>query len=438
MNHADGSSDGASADAAVEVSSTPEDAAAVDAATDAPAEVAFDVADGDADDVDASDDAADAADAAEPCVPTPGPGSWRATSTVGAPKVFGHTAVWTGTELLVWGGSIFGENGSIAVGTGARYDPVADTWTPMSAVGAPEPRHGHAAVWLPVTQEMMVLGGFEVEAGVDRGGLYRPATNSWRPLPATNAPSGRLEPVLVSTGRVAILWCGRVNDVPLSGDGAVFDPVANQWHTITTSGAPPCTGAALAAWTGRELLVWGGNGAVRVAGELQGGQPTRAGGLYDPFSDKWRPLGPGAPMGRWSAGTAFGDGVFIATGGLVSPNDDIVEEGLRYDVATGTWRTLTADEPLFAESGAWLSGGPLCGGAAAFWGGLQHGRGGGGSYGNRGKLYLPGSDLWQQMSDVDAPSPRTSASVVSTGGSLIVFGGYAGAEAFNTGGVFTP
>src|SRR6185436_238044 len=41
----------------------------------------------------------------------------------------GHTAVWTGSVMIVWGG-----NG------GARYDPATDTWTATSTVNAPSAR----------------------------------------------------------------------------------------------------------------------------------------------------------------------------------------------------------------------------------------------------------------------------------------------------------
>ncbi|MCH7781137.1 MAG: hypothetical protein IH848_09835, partial [Acidobacteria bacterium] len=51
----------------------------------------------------------------------------------------GHTAVWTGTEMIVWGGMNGGHN------SGDRYDPATDTWTQMSRVGAPLGRRRHIA-----------------------------------------------------------------------------------------------------------------------------------------------------------------------------------------------------------------------------------------------------------------------------------------------------
>ena len=38
-----------------------------------------------------------------------------------------HTAVWTGSEMIVWGGWDGGYEAD-----GGRYDPVTDSWTPLA------------------------------------------------------------------------------------------------------------------------------------------------------------------------------------------------------------------------------------------------------------------------------------------------------------------
>jgi hypothetical protein len=101
--------------------------------------------------------------------------TWTPTSTsVHVPSGrYGHSAVWTGSEMIVWGGIIRGRWGATA--TGSHYDPVTATWTPTTSLGAPGGRFGHSAVW--TGSEMIVWGGgYEYSAGLEYrrdGGVYR-------------------------------------------------------------------------------------------------------------------------------------------------------------------------------------------------------------------------------------------------------------------------
>src|SRR5690349_264885 len=88
----------------------------------------------------------------------------------------GHTAVWTGTEMLVWGGS--GERG--ALWDGARYDPRTDAWKAMSTVGAPSPRSGHVAFW--AGREMLIWGGQRGARFLSDGARYDPGADTWTPM----------------------------------------------------------------------------------------------------------------------------------------------------------------------------------------------------------------------------------------------------------------
>src|SRR5437899_1779232 len=68
----------------------------------------------------------------------------------------GHTAVWTGSEMIVWGGSGH-EEGVGGINTGWRYNPATDSWTATTRVNAPSARRQHTAVW--TGSEMIVWGG---------------------------------------------------------------------------------------------------------------------------------------------------------------------------------------------------------------------------------------------------------------------------------------
>ncbi len=62
--------------------------------------------------------------------------------------------VWTGTEMIAWGGLA----GSIALNTGGRYNPATDTWTITSTKNAPTGRYYHSALWTGT--RMLIWGGF--------------------------------------------------------------------------------------------------------------------------------------------------------------------------------------------------------------------------------------------------------------------------------------
>ena len=56
-------------------------------------------------------------------------------------------------EMIVWGGY----NGASALNTGGRYNPSTDSWTATSTTNAPAGRSEHTAVW--TGSEMIVWGG---------------------------------------------------------------------------------------------------------------------------------------------------------------------------------------------------------------------------------------------------------------------------------------
>jgi N-acetylneuraminic acid mutarotase len=77
------------------------------------------------------------------------------SSTGAPPPRAGATAVWTGSLFVIWGGQ--DPNTNAFVGSGGAYDPVSDSWTSLSSTGAPVARSGHAAAW--TGSRMLIWGG---------------------------------------------------------------------------------------------------------------------------------------------------------------------------------------------------------------------------------------------------------------------------------------
>ena len=156
--------------------------------------------------------------------------------------------------------------------TGGLYDPATDTWTPTSTVGAPPAREGHTAVW--TGSKMIVWGGFGRPGGPSNtGGLYDPATDTWTPTSTVGAPTARGYHTAVWTGSKMIVWGGwdagglREHRRHLRSGHRHLD--ADE-HRRRSHGRAACH---TAVWTGSKMIVWGGRDAPG---------PTNTGGSYDP------------------------------------------------------------------------------------------------------------------------------------------------------------
>ena len=273
----------------------------------------------------------------------PATDTWTATSTVGAPEArVGHTAVWTGSKMIIWGGftieDVLGLPTPFYLNTGATYDPSTDTWTPTSPVEAPSVRQGHTAVW---TGSKMVVwggwGGLETPGGGDiplnTGGMYDPVYETWTPTSSVGAPAARQRHTAVWTGSDMIIWGGSYSE-DVGGwpqwvflnSGAAYSPSTDTWTPTSTIGAPVARNYHTAVSTGSKMIVWGGFTITTT-----GGVPLRTGSIYDPGTDAWTPtIADVAPSAR-SLHTAVSTGSkmiiwggetnaeMLNTGGIYSP-----------------------------------------------------------------------------------------------------------------------
>jgi len=182
--------------------------------------------------------------------------TWTPTSTASAPDARGnHTAIWTGSEMIVWGG--FGQGG--VLNTGGRYNSSTDSWTATTTLNAPTARFDHTAVWTGT--EMIVWGGSDNSAPLNTGGRYNPSADTWTTTSTTNAPSGRYSHTAVWTGNEMIVWGGTFNFTYFNTGGR-YNPKMNTWAPTTTTDAPDARYWHTAVWTGSEMIVWGGHNGV--------------------------------------------------------------------------------------------------------------------------------------------------------------------------------
>lgn len=282
--------------------------------------------------------------------------SWSPMSSVGEPAPRNFTAsAWTGSELLVWGGQSTSAS-SIRYGDGGRYDPASDSWTPISTIGAPDARTHHRGVW--TGSELIVWGGWTGTGRQmsDTGGRYDPATDSWTPTSQVNAPTQRRDFAMVWTGSRVLIWGGRDDDTGTDlSDGAAYDPATDTWTAIADASSVGLEGAVLGGylWSGTELLIFGGLGGP-------GAVTLTNGGRYDPLTDSWSAMSTvGEPSHRRSAAVAWtGDEMIVYGGqqGSFSETLEYLADGALYHPASDSWRPLPETPrsgPRSLHTGTW-------------------------------------------------------------------------------------
>jgi N-acetylneuraminic acid mutarotase len=177
----------------------------------------------------------------------PATDSWKpVTQTNAAYNTYGHSAIWTGTEMIVFGGV---SSSPVA----KRYKPATDTWKDATAVNDPGHRDHHGAVW---TGTEMVIWGGSIDAGRNpTGGRYNPATDTWRPTSIAPGLDARMWPVSVWSGTEAIFWGGYDQlFVKYYNDGGRYNPQTDSWTKTNLLNAP--SPRVSGVWTGKEMLPW--------------------------------------------------------------------------------------------------------------------------------------------------------------------------------------
>lgn len=266
----------------------------------------------------------------------PATDSWRTTGVCPIEGRNSEGAVWTGREVIVWGGR--GSGLFNYLDSGGRYDPVTNTWRVTSPVGAPHARSDLLAVWTGT--QMIVWGGQFHQPSPPTtlypgaGGRYNPSTDTWLPTTEVDAPPGAWLGAAVWTGSKMVVWGGENND--LVNSGGRYDPVADRWERTSTIGAPSARSWFSAVWTGREMVVWGGVGAAAGAISYR-----NDGGRYDPQADHWLPMQlTGAPSPRGGSTAIWTGRELIVWGGEFSPqsgNYNTLNTGGRYDPQLDSW-----------------------------------------------------------------------------------------------------
>jgi len=260
----------------------------------------------------------------------PNTDNWRLLATSPLRARARHTAVWTGEVMIVWGG----DGSPAANANGALYDPHADTWIPIADAGL-GPHSGHTATW--IGSEMIIYGGRGFASDDPVALAYDPTQDRWRSVTESGL-GNRSGHTAVWTGFELIIWGGWVFDPETeaeitSSSGAAYDPVTDEWRQLANSPLAPRSDHS-AVWTGTELVIWGGTSAPSSPGSLSDGA------AYDPVLDTWRTL-PDSPLAGRSSHSAIwtGDAMLIWGGHVRTSGSSWLQfgDGAILGVADSEW-----------------------------------------------------------------------------------------------------
>jgi hypothetical protein len=276
----------------------------------------------------------------------------RKDATALSPRHSGG-AVWTGKEVVIWGGAyVNGEGESktkISLGDGAHYDPEMDSWTPMPSAGAPSQRAAFAHVW--TGKEMLLWGGGHLGGAYYNDGCrYDPEQKQWSSLPQTGEiPKARDGFAYTWTGKKMLIWGGSSGGSILAQDpGGSYDPSLGTWKPLSVAGAPSGRHVAF-VWTGSKAFLWGGAGSCCPTTIFH-----ETGALYDPSADTWTPTTNTKVLTKRSAPFVWAGSVGVIWGGESA--EGIFEDGAIYnpeELNPGLrWKSIPSGAcPIKARSG---------------------------------------------------------------------------------------
>ncbi|MCI0414861.1 hypothetical protein L0222_18955 [bacterium] len=338
-------------------------------------------------------------------------------------KRMNHTAVWTGTHMIIWGG--YSPNTPLK--SGAKYDPATDSWRATPYNTAPTARYGHTAVWTGA--RMIVWGGStftdpkEPDYPLNTGKWFDPVTDTWTTMSTTGAPSARENHRAVLAGKEMLIWGG--SSGTFLNTGGRYRYSTDTWTPISTVRAPQARHTHTAVWTGDEMIVWGGYSASGL---------LRSGGRYDPSTDSWTDTFIDfltTPSARYHHTAVWIGKEMIVWGG--EANGVKMNTGGRYNPLTNAWYSVsTANAPEARAHHTAVSTGPRM----IVWGGWDND----GNSWITGGMYNPATNSWNETATYPAPGGRGKHTVVWTGLEMIVWGGYMFYQDtyFDSGGRYAP
>ena len=212
--------------------------------------------------------------------------TWTEMSTINAATGRRRaSSIWTGDNIIIWGGQNGNSSNIVDLNTGFKYNPISDSWTEINTINAPTARNSHTSLW--TGSEMIIWKGKASGADwLDTGGIYNPETNTWRSMAIFGIDHWRNYGYSVTwTGTEMVIWGGSIFQTSFNSGGR-YNPETNTWLQTTMIDSPGHTTGHKAIWTGKEMILWGG-GSYGLEDFLSS---SNTGYIYSPTTDSWQQI----------------------------------------------------------------------------------------------------------------------------------------------------
>jgi hypothetical protein len=216
-------------------------------------------------------------------------------------------------------------------GPGKPADLATGTWSVLPS-GPLRGRDGEATVWTGT--QLIVWGGANETSALANGASFQPTTSQWALMPQ-GPLSARSDAAAVWTGREAVFWGGRTWSGSYAGNGASYDPVARSWQLLPRAPLGALTSAE-ASWTGSEVVVVGTTGQPPISFNRPSakGKARLEAAAFNPETSRWTqlPSFPAAAAGQPISSASAWTGSELV---VVVFYEDIVPIGCRAPCTSG-------------------------------------------------------------------------------------------------------
>ena len=336
------------------------------------------------------------------------------------------TFLWTGTELLVWGGN--GAN------DGYRYNPTTNSWTTISATNAPVPRNFYLSILTGI--ELIIWGGNDASTnlGLSTGARYNLASNTWTALNITNAPAYLSGANCTFTNNAMYVYGGTSNNV-YSNKMHKYDLITNVWTQNTPVGTtvPLRTAASMLSHNGFIYMYGGNYTQYSVTQFLSDGY------VYNTATNSWSVnVGMGIPNYVNSTSFQVGNKVY-SFGGVAGAANNYTysnEVGVKNITALNPAYIKLGNASIAARFGSYVDS--LPGNRLIFWGGFTFS---GANYSPfaDGIIFNTSINTFGDISSDGAPPASLKGSTKSISGKFVIWNMASAANIpINKGFIYTP